>query len=168
MLGATCTTNDESCCVKLPPCKHNFGLYKNEEDCFCGLNNCYTQWAKYCTKSQHKCSTGPECTPPLVEKKISVEGKEFDVPGCEGSFSNVSPASLYARVGANELCSSYDAEGWTSIEDETVCQGVAQIFSYPFKVNMTRGYGCALDTDGSIYFGRGLQGSIQENYCMRK
>ena len=167
-LGATCVTNDESCCENVPPCKYNYGLYRNEEDCFCGLTRCQTEYVMYCTKSQHKCSDGPECTPPLIKNGINITDKEFDVYGCQGSFESVSLASLYARVGGNEPCALYDSEGWASIENSVQCKEVAEIFNYPYIVNLTRGYGCGLDKDGTLYFGRGLDDSLEANYCMRK
>jgi hypothetical protein len=75
---------------------------------------------------------------------------------------------LYARIGADEICASYDSEGWASIEDSKLCKEVAEIFDHPYKVDMTRDYGCGLDEDGSLYFGRGFEESLIANYCMRK
>lgn len=164
--GISCIDNDPSCCEWLPPCSHTVGIYLNKKNCFCGQSKCWGELGLgYCVLSTETCSDTPGCTPPL---KKNQSGLDPSKNGCEGSFQSVSLASLYARIGADETCASYDSEGWASIEDSKLCKEVAEIFDHPYKVDMTRDYGCGLDEDGSLYFGRGFEESLIANFCMRK
>lgn len=161
-----CKQNEPACCENVPPCRYTSGIYENDERCFCGDQICSKKLnQRYCDITTQTCSTSRGCTPPLKEKNSA---NDTSKKGCEGSFESVTLSSLYARIGAKELCLSYDSEGWASIEDERICKQVADVFEHPFKVHKTSGYGCSLDEDGILYFGRGVEESVVVNYCMRK
>lgn len=161
-----CKQNEPACCDYVPPCRYTSGIYENDERCFCGDQMCSKKLnQRYCDITTQTCSTSRGCTPPLKEKNSA---NDTSKKGCEGSFESVTLSSLYARIGAKELCLSYDSEGWASIEDERICKQVADVFEHPFKVHKTSGYGCSLDEDGILYFGRGVEESVVVNYCMRK